>query len=123
MRKYYYRVIWEGGDILLGDELTKKNPLEQGVHNGYVVSPYVFILAVELSIIKINNTKLKEKITCAKKERIPFRNIRWWHIHIHQEEPWIFKKMQWILETYQLGRKHVSGHKPVFELKAHRQAF
>ena len=34
--------------ILLGGELTKKILLEQGVPQGDVVLPYVFILAVEL---------------------------------------------------------------------------
>ena len=33
-----------------------------------MVSPYAFILAVELLLIKINSTKLKEGIAYAKKE-------------------------------------------------------
>ena len=40
--------------ILLGGELTKKILLEQGVPQGDVVSPYIFILAVEILLIKIN---------------------------------------------------------------------
>ena len=43
--------------ILLRGELTKKILLEQGVPQGNVVSPYVFILAVEILLIKINNTR------------------------------------------------------------------
>ena len=42
--------------ILQGGELTKTILLEQGVPPGDVVSPYVFILAVELLLININNT-------------------------------------------------------------------
>ena len=43
--------------ILLGGELTKKILLEQGVPQGDVVSPYIFILAVKILLIKINHTK------------------------------------------------------------------
>ena len=43
--------------ILLGGELSKSILLEQGVPQGDVVSPYIFILAVEPLLIKINNTK------------------------------------------------------------------
>ena len=53
--------------ILLGGELTKKILLEQGVPQGDVVSQYVLILAVELLLIQIINTKLIEGITYAKK--------------------------------------------------------
>ena len=49
-------------------ELTKKILLEQGVPQGDVVSPYIFILAVELLLIKINNTKLIQGINYAQKE-------------------------------------------------------
>ena len=41
--------------ILLGGELTKKILLEQGVPQGDVVSPYIFILAVEILLIKIKH--------------------------------------------------------------------
>ena len=54
--------------ILLGGELTKKILLEQGVPQGDVVSPYIFILAVELLLIKINNTKLIQGINYVQKE-------------------------------------------------------
>ena len=54
--------------ILLGGELTNKILLEQGVPQGDVVSPYIFILAVEILLIKINHTKNIKGITYAKKE-------------------------------------------------------
>ena len=54
--------------ILLGGELSKKILLEQGVPQGDVVSPYVFILAIELLLIKMNNTKLIQGINYAQKE-------------------------------------------------------
>ena len=54
--------------ILLGGELTKRILLEQGVPQGDVVSPYIFILAAELFLIKINNTKLIQGINYAQKE-------------------------------------------------------
>ena len=44
--------------IVLGGELSKRILLEHGVSQGDVVWPYIFILAVELLLIKINNTKL-----------------------------------------------------------------
>jgi len=46
--------------ILPGEEPTKKILLEQGVPKVIVVLPYVFILAVELLLLKIINTKLTE---------------------------------------------------------------
>ena len=49
-------------------ELTKRILLEQGVPQGLVVSPYIFILAVELLLIKINKTKLIQGINYAQKE-------------------------------------------------------
>ena len=54
--------------ILLGAELTKKTVLEQGVPQGDVVSPYIFILAVEILLINIVHTKNIKRITYAKKE-------------------------------------------------------
>ena len=54
--------------ILLGGEFTKKIILEQGVPKGDVVSLYVFIFAVDLLLIKINNTKLIHGIVYAKRE-------------------------------------------------------
>ena len=47
-------------------------------------SPYVFILAVELLLIKINNTKIIEELR---------------HIHIYQVEPRIPNKMYRISDT------------------------
>ena len=49
-------------------ELTKKILLEQGVPQGDVVSPYIFILVVELLLIKIKNTKQIQGINYAQKE-------------------------------------------------------
>ena len=54
--------------ILLGGELTKNILLEQGVPKGDVVSPYIFILAVEILFIKINHTKNLRGIIYSKKE-------------------------------------------------------
>ena len=54
--------------ILVWCEISKKILLEQGVTQRDVVSPYVFILAREFMLIKINNTKLIEGITYANKE-------------------------------------------------------
>ena len=54
--------------ILLEGELTKRILLEHGVPRGNEVSPNVFILAVELLLIKINNTKLIQGINYAQKE-------------------------------------------------------
>ena len=44
--------------ILLGGELTKRILLEQGVPQGDAVLTYIFKLAIELLLMKINNTKL-----------------------------------------------------------------
>jgi hypothetical protein len=43
--------------ILLGIHLTDKIILEQGVQQWDIISPYIFILAVEVLLIKINHTK------------------------------------------------------------------
>ena len=42
---------------MLGGHLTAKIILEQGVPQGDVISPYIFILMVEILLIKINYTK------------------------------------------------------------------
>ena len=54
--------------ILLEGDLIKRILLERRVPQGDVVSPYIFILAVELLLIKINNTKLIQGINYAQKE-------------------------------------------------------
>ena len=42
---------------MLGGHITAKIILEQGVPQGDVTSPYIFILMVEILLIKINYTK------------------------------------------------------------------
>ena len=54
--------------ILLGGHLTDKIHLNQGVPQGDVISPYIFILMVEILLIKITSTKNITGITYAKKE-------------------------------------------------------
>ena len=54
--------------ILLGGEITKEILFEQGVPQGAGNSPYIFILAVEILLIRINYTKHMEGITYTKKE-------------------------------------------------------
>ena len=48
--------------ILLGGELNEKILLEEGVPQGDVASPYVFILAVKILLIEIDNTRHKRGI-------------------------------------------------------------
>ena len=43
--------------ILLGGHLSEKIFLRQGVPQGDVISPYIFLLVVEILSIKINDTK------------------------------------------------------------------
>ena len=43
--------------ILLGGHLTDSISLEQGVPQGDIISPYIFILMVEILLIKITRTK------------------------------------------------------------------
>ena len=50
--------------ILLGGFLTEKINLEQGVPQGDVISPYIFILVVEILLIKINFTSHLKGINC-----------------------------------------------------------
>ena len=54
----WIRLFFSGREayILMGGHLTEKIILEQGVPQGDVVSPYVFILMVEVLLIKINHT-------------------------------------------------------------------
>ena len=54
--------------ILLGGHLTECINLEQGVPQGDIISPYLFILMVEILLIKINTTKNITGITYASKE-------------------------------------------------------
>ena len=54
--------------ILLGGHLTSQIFLEQGVPQGDVVSPYIFIVIVELLLIKINYTSSITGIRFAKDE-------------------------------------------------------
>ena len=41
---------------MLGGHVTATLILEQGFHQGYVISPYIFILMVEILLIKVNYT-------------------------------------------------------------------
>ena len=54
--------------ILLGGHLTDSIKLEQGVPQGDVISPYLFIIMVEILLIKITSTKNITGITYATKE-------------------------------------------------------
>ena len=52
--------------ILLGGHLSMKISLEQGVPKGDVISPYIFLLSVEILALKIKFTK--NGVIFAKKE-------------------------------------------------------
>ena len=54
--------------ILLGGHLTDNIKLEQGVPQGDIISPYIFIIMVEILLIKITCTKNISGITFATKE-------------------------------------------------------
>ena len=54
--------------ILLGGHLTDAIKLEQGVPQGDIISPYLFLLMVEVLLIKITKTKNIEGITYFKTE-------------------------------------------------------
>ena len=54
--------------ILLGGHLTDNINLEQGVPQGDILSPYIFIIMVEILLIKITTTKNIIGITYATKE-------------------------------------------------------
>ena len=51
----WIRLFFSGREayILMGEHLTEKIILEQGVPQGDVISPYVFIIMVEVLLIKI----------------------------------------------------------------------
>ena len=54
--------------ILLGGHLSKKIILEQGVPQGDIISPYIFLLCVEILALKIKFTKNLTGVIFAKKE-------------------------------------------------------
>ena len=54
--------------ILLGGHLSKKIFLEQGVPQGDVISPYIFLLSVEILALKIKYTKNLTEVIFAKEE-------------------------------------------------------
>ena len=54
--------------ILMGGHMSEKILLSQGVPQGDVISPYIFILMVEILLIKINHTKNLKGITYAQEE-------------------------------------------------------
>ena len=56
--------------ILLGGNLSEKIILEQGVPQGDVISPYIFLLSVEILSIKINYTKHLIGVKYAKSEAL-----------------------------------------------------
>ena len=54
--------------IFLGGHLTDAIKLEQGVPQGDIISPYLFLLMVEVLLIKITKTKNMEGVTYFKTE-------------------------------------------------------
>ena len=54
--------------ILMGGHMSDEIHLKQGVPQGDVISPYIFILMVELLLLKINFTKHLTGIIFAKVE-------------------------------------------------------
>ena len=54
--------------VLMKGFFKERILLKQGVPQGDIISPYIFILAVEVLLIKINNTINIRGITYAKKE-------------------------------------------------------
>ena len=59
---------WKRGLHTYGGHLTDKILLEQGVPQGDVVRPYIFIFMVEILLIKINYTTDIEGIKFANQE-------------------------------------------------------
>ena len=58
----------QGGRILLGGYLTYKILLEQGFPKGDMISSNIFIIAVEVLLIKITKSKHIKSIQMADKE-------------------------------------------------------
>ena len=56
------------GRILMDGHLTDKIHLEQGVPQGDIISPYIFIIAVEILLIKITKSKNIQGVKIGKKE-------------------------------------------------------
>ena len=56
------------GRILMDGHLTEKIYLEQGVPQGDIISPYIFIIAVEILLIKITTSKNIKGVKIGKKE-------------------------------------------------------
>ena len=56
------------GRILMDGHLTEKIHLEQGVPQGDIISPYIFIIAVEILLIKITTSKNIKGVKIGKKE-------------------------------------------------------
>ena len=54
--------------ILLGGHLSEKIFLRQGVPQGDLISPYIFLLCVEILALKVNYTKNLTGVVFAKKE-------------------------------------------------------
>ena len=56
--------------ILMGGHLTMKILLEQGVPQGDIISPFMFIIVVEILLIKITTSRHIKGITLETKEEI-----------------------------------------------------
>ena len=68
--------------ILLGGHLSEKIFLRQGVPQGDVISPYIFLLCVEILALKVNYTKNLTGVVFAKKEGkpkfLPTTSVPWY---------------------------------------------
>ena len=56
------------GRILMDGHLTEKILLEQGVPQGDIISPYIFIISVEILLIEITQSKNIKGVKIGKKE-------------------------------------------------------
>ena len=61
--------------VLLGGHLTLKILLEQGVPQGDIISPFIFIIAVEILIIKITKSRHTKGIKLQTEEEIRAQNF------------------------------------------------